>query len=132
VGCGRFGRQHGVHPQYDHSPPQEIEGYAFLLNDKGELVDQERPDMFIPPAGGAIRSKMIAGDVDHDYDAAAATDVFYAPIYSADGKSFWSLGFSMREAEIARLADPIRKKRKKCSSCAHLSAPPSLSWSSWS
>jgi sigma-B regulation protein RsbU (phosphoserine phosphatase) len=90
--------------------PDEIEGYAFLLDANGELIDQERPDMFIPAAGGAIRSKMIAGDVGHDYVPATATDVFYAPIYSPDGKSFWSLGFSMREAEIAGLADPIRKK----------------------
>jgi serine phosphatase RsbU (regulator of sigma subunit) len=93
--------------------PQEIEGYAFLLNDKGELVDQERPDIFIPAAGGAIRSKMIAGDVGYDHEAKTATDVFYAPIRSIrspDGKSFWSVGISMPEAEITRLADPIRKK----------------------
>jgi sigma-B regulation protein RsbU (phosphoserine phosphatase) len=93
--------------------PDEIEGYAFLLNDKGALIHQERPDMFIPAAGGAIRSKMTAGKVGDDYDAAAATDVFYAPIrsiHSPDGKSFWSLGISMPEAEITRIADPIRNK----------------------
>jgi sigma-B regulation protein RsbU (phosphoserine phosphatase) len=93
--------------------PDEIEGYAFLLNDKGELIDQERPDMFIPAAGGAIRSKMTAGKVGDDYDAATATNVFYAPIrsiHSPDGKSFWSLGISMPEAEITRIADPIRNK----------------------
>jgi phosphoserine phosphatase RsbU/P len=90
--------------------PEEVEGYAFLLNSSGELVDQERPDMFIPAAGSPIWSKMIAGDVGRDYDAGAATDVFYAPIYSADNKSFWSLGFSMPEAEITRIAAPIREK----------------------
>jgi serine phosphatase RsbU (regulator of sigma subunit)/HAMP domain-containing protein len=93
--------------------PNEIEGYAFLLNDKGELIDQERPDMFIPAAGGAIRSKMTAGKVGDDYDASIATNVFYAPIrsiHSPDGKSFWSLGISMPEAEITRMADPIRNK----------------------
>jgi methyl-accepting chemotaxis protein len=39
--------------------------------------------------------------------------VFYAPIRSIrspDGKSFWSVEISMPEAEIARLADPIREK----------------------
>jgi len=36
---------------------QEVEGYAFLLNDKGELVDQERTDMFIPAAGGPCGRK---------------------------------------------------------------------------
>ena len=93
--------------------PQEIEGHAFLLNDKGALVEQERPDMFIPVAGSAIRSKMIAGDVGSDDVAAAATDVFYAPILSIgspDGKSFWSVGISQPEAEITRLAAPIQKK----------------------
>ena len=69
--------------------------------------------MFIPAAGGGIRSKMTAGKVGDDYDAATATDVFYAPIrsiHSPDGKSFWSLGISMPEAEITRIADPIRNK----------------------
>jgi sigma-B regulation protein RsbU (phosphoserine phosphatase) len=90
--------------------PDEVAGYSFLLSAQGELVDQERPDMFIPAAGSPIRSNMNAGKIGHDYDAAAATDVFYAPIYSADGKTFWSLGFSMPEAEITRLAEPIRRK----------------------
>jgi phosphoserine phosphatase RsbU/P len=93
--------------------PDEIEGYAFLLNDKGELIDQERPEMFIPAASSAIRSKMIAGDVGHDYDAATAVHVFYAPIrsiHSADEKSFWSVGISMPEAEITRLADNIQRR----------------------
>jgi sigma-B regulation protein RsbU (phosphoserine phosphatase) len=93
-----------------HPPVEEVEGYAFLLNPSGELVDQEKPDMFIPAAGSPIRSKMIAGDLGHDYDAATATDLFYAPIYSADNKSFWSLGFSMPEAEITRIFEPIRKR----------------------
>jgi serine phosphatase RsbU (regulator of sigma subunit) len=92
--------------------PDDVEAYAFLLNDKGKLVDQESPDMFIPAAGGSVRAKMIAGDVGYDHDAKTATDVFYAPIRSissADGKSFWSVGLSMPEAEITQLAAPIGK-----------------------
>ena len=83
------------------------------MNDNGELVDQERPDIFIPVADGAIRSKMMAGDVGYDHDARSATDVFYAPIRSIrspDGKSFWSVGISLPEAEIDRFTAPIRKK----------------------
>ena len=93
--------------------PEEIEGHAFLLNDNGELVDQERPDIFIPVADGAIRSKMVAGEVGYDHDAKSATDVFYAPIRSIrspDGKSFWSVGISLPEAEIDQVAAPIRKQ----------------------
>ena len=93
--------------------PDEVDGYAFLLNDKGEVIDQEQPNMFIPPAGGGIRSKMAAGEVGHVYDAANATHVFYAPIpsiHSADAKSVWSLGMSVPEAAITRLAKETQRR----------------------
>ena len=69
--------------------------------------------MFIPAAGGGIRSKMTAGDVGHDYDAGNSHRrvlCSYPVIHSPDKKSFWSLGISMPEAEITRISDPIRKK----------------------
>ena len=113
--------------------PEEIEGYAFLLNDKGELVDQERPDMFIPAAGGAIRSKMVAGEVGYDHDAASATDVFYAPIRSIrspDGKSFWSVGISLPEAEIDQVADSYPETNVLIA--RNNRWPSALPWSSWS
>jgi sigma-B regulation protein RsbU (phosphoserine phosphatase) len=69
--------------------------------------------MFIPAAGGGIRSKMTAGDVGTDYDAATATYVAYAPIRSIDSfdeKSSWSVGISMPEAEITRVADVIQRR----------------------
>ncbi len=94
-----------------HTPAMTT-GYAFLLNEQGELIEQERPDMFIPAAGGDIRRKMNAGGSGFEFDAASAAYVFYAPIrsiHSADGKSFWSVGISMSQAEITRLADDIQK-----------------------
>ncbi len=93
--------------------PGEFKGYAFLLNERGELVDQEKADMFIPQAGGPIRSKMAAGDIGTEYAVDSATYVAYAPIrsiHSYDGKSFWSVGISMPERDITRLADDIHKK----------------------
>src|SRR5208283_4034814 len=37
--------------------PESFRGYAFLLNGMGDLVDQEKIDMFIPKARGEIRKK---------------------------------------------------------------------------
>jgi sigma-B regulation protein RsbU (phosphoserine phosphatase) len=94
-----------------HTPAMTT-GYAFLLNEQGELIEQEKPDMFIPGAGSDIRRKMTAGGSGFEFDAGQAAYVFYAPIrsiHSADGKSFWSVGISMSQAEITRLADDIQK-----------------------
>ena len=69
--------------------------------------------MFIPQAGGDIRSKMAAGGAGIEYAAGDAAYVAYAPIrsiHSPDGKSFWSVGISMPEAEMTRLADDIRRR----------------------
>lgn len=93
--------------------PDEILGYAFLLNERGELIEQERPDMFIPEAGGEARRKMIAGDSGIKFDAGSVSYVAYAPIrsiHSADGKGFWSVGVSMPQREITRLADDIEDR----------------------
>jgi hypothetical protein len=71
--------------------PEEMRGYAFVLNERGELIDQEKDDMFIPKAGDGIRSKMAAGDTGIEYAAGSATYVAFAPIRSIrspDGKSF--------------------------------------------
>jgi sigma-B regulation protein RsbU (phosphoserine phosphatase) len=94
--------------------PDEIPGYAFLQNERGELIEQERADMFVPDAGGDLRRKMAAGEAGIAFDAAGASWVAYAPIpsiHSADGKSksYWSLGISMPQAEITRLADEIQR-----------------------
>jgi sigma-B regulation protein RsbU (phosphoserine phosphatase) len=93
--------------------PEEIPGYAFILNERGELIGQEKGDMFIPKAGGGIRSKMAAGDPGIEFAADSATYVAYAPISSIrslDGKSSWSVGISMPEAEITRLADDTQQR----------------------
>lgn len=93
--------------------PAEVRGYAFLLNPRGELVEQEKPDMFIPDAEGGIRRKMTAGETGIELDAGSATYVAYAPIrsiHAPDGKSFSSLGISMPEGEITRLADDIQQR----------------------
>jgi serine phosphatase RsbU (regulator of sigma subunit) len=103
---------HSIGRKIIHTP-EEILGYAFLLNERGELIDQEKDDMFIPTAGSGIRSKMAAGDTGIEYDAGSATYVAYAPIrssHSPDGKSFWSVGISMPEAEITRLADDTQQR----------------------
>jgi serine phosphatase RsbU (regulator of sigma subunit) len=93
--------------------PEMTPGYAFLLNERGELIEQERADMFIPEAGSGIRRKMTAGDSGIEFDAGSAAYVAYAPIrsiHSADGKSFWSIGISMPKGEITRLADDIQQR----------------------
>ena len=74
---------------------------------------QEKADMFIPQAGGVIRSKMAAGSAGIEYAADHAAYVAYAPIrsiHSPDGKSFWSVGISMPEAEMTGLADDIQQR----------------------
>ncbi|HEY3835600.1 MAG TPA: SpoIIE family protein phosphatase, partial [Bryobacteraceae bacterium] len=103
---------HSIGRKIIHTP-EEIRGYAFLLNERGELIDQEKNDMFIPKADGDIRSKMAAGDTGIEYAAGSATYVAHAPIrsiYSPDGKSFWSVGISMPEGEITRLADDTQRR----------------------
>jgi serine phosphatase RsbU (regulator of sigma subunit) len=88
-------------------------GYDFLLNERGELIDQETGDMFIPKAGGGIRSKMAAGNSGIEYAADGAAYVAYAPIRSissSDGKSFWSAGVSMPEAQITRITDVTQQR----------------------
>ncbi len=92
--------------------PDDIPGYAFLLNEQGELIEQERASMFIPDAGGDIRRKMAAGETGILFDAVSASWVAYAPIpsiHSVDRNAHWSLGISMPEAEITRLADEIQQ-----------------------
>ena len=86
-------------------------GYDFLLNERGELIDEETGDMFIPEAGGDIRSKMTAGNTGVGYDG--AFDVAYAPIRSIrspDGKSFWSAGVLMPEAQIGQITDVTQQR----------------------
>ncbi len=92
--------------------PLSTTGYAFLLNERGELIEQERADMFIPAAGSDIRRKMTAGGSGIEFDPGGEAYVFYAPIrsiHSAGGKSFWSVGITMPQAEITRLADDIQR-----------------------
>ncbi len=93
--------------------PESFRGYAFLLNGMGDLVDQEKIDMFIPKARGEIRKKMVAGDTGTVYDADSANYVAFAPIRTVNtynGESSWSVGISMPEREITQLADDIHKK----------------------
>ena len=94
--------------------PVETPGYAFLLNEWGELIEQERADMFVPGVGSDLRRKMTAGETGIAFDAASVSWVAYAPIPSIQSanrnrKSYWSLGISMPETEITRLADEIQQ-----------------------
>ncbi|MGH9888762.1 MAG: HAMP domain-containing protein, partial [bacterium] len=91
----------------------EALGDAFLLDERGELVEQERSDMIVPAAGGALRAAMTAGKTGIAFDTAAAAYVAYAPIasmHSPDGAAFWSLGISMPEGEVVRLADQVEDR----------------------
>ena len=93
--------------------PGEFKGYAFMLNERGDLIDRENTDTFIPKAGGGIRSEMVAGEIGTEYVVDSATYVAYAAIrsiHSPDGKSFWSVGISMPEREITQLVDEIHEK----------------------
>jgi hypothetical protein len=87
---------------------REISGNTFLLNYDGDLIEQEVADMFIPAVDSDIRKIMTSGKAGIEWDRARAAYVAYAPIRSIsamDGKLFWSLGISISEAEITRLAD---------------------------
>jgi sigma-B regulation protein RsbU (phosphoserine phosphatase) len=93
--------------------PAEFKGYAFLLNERGELIVRENTDTFVPKAGGDIRSRMVAGKIGTEYVVDSATYVAYAPIrsiHAPDGKSFWSVGVSIPEREVTRLADDIQSR----------------------
>jgi phosphoserine phosphatase RsbU/P len=93
--------------------PGEDSGYAFLLNQQGELIEQEQPDMYVPPLDSEIRRKMISGESGFAFDAGSATYVAYAPIrsiHSPDKKTYWSVGISMPEAEVTRLADDVQNR----------------------
>jgi serine phosphatase RsbU (regulator of sigma subunit) len=93
--------------------PGEDSGYAFLLNEQGALIEQEQPDMYVPPLNSEIRRKMISGESGFAFDAENATYIAYAPIrsiHSPDQKSYWSVGISMPEAEVTRLADDVQNR----------------------
>ena len=88
-------------------------GYPFLLNERGELIDQETGDQFIPKAGGDIRSEMAAGNTGVGYDTDGAAYVAYAPIRSIrspDGKSFWSAGVSMLAAQMTQITNVTQQR----------------------
>lgn len=97
----------GYRKQLIYSPDP---GYDFLLNDRGQLIDQQAGDMFIPPAGGGIRSEMTAGNTGVEYVPDSAAYVAYAPILSAGGKSFWSAGVSLPEAAITQITSVSQQR----------------------
>ena len=102
---------HTISTRIIHTPATTT-GQAFLLNEGGELIEQESSGMFIPAAGSDIRRKMTAGGSGFEFDSGGDAYVFYAPISSirsADGKAFWSVGIVMPQAEITRLADDIQQ-----------------------
>lgn len=93
--------------------PKDVMGDAFLLDPRGELVEQERLHMFVPGHDNPIRVAMRAGRQGIGFDAASSTYVAYAPIRaipSRDGKSFASLGISMSQQEILRLATELQER----------------------
>ena len=93
--------------------PEDVPGYAFLMNERGELVEQEKPDMFIPAARGSIRRTMTAGETGIAFDKESGTYVAFAPIrsiHSPDARRFWSVGVSMPQREITRLAGDIQQR----------------------
>jgi sigma-B regulation protein RsbU (phosphoserine phosphatase) len=58
---------------------------------------------------------MTSGKTGIDWDRARAAYVAYAPIRSIsalDGQSVWSLGISISEAEVTRIADDIRRRSR--------------------
>jgi len=104
---------HSFGRQFLHTPDDERRINAFVLNERGELIDKETDDMFVPKAGGVIPTKMAAGEAGITYDAGSATYVAYAPIrsmFSPDGKSFWSVGVSMPEAGMTLLANELTQR----------------------
>lgn len=93
--------------------PEDVEGYAFLLDGQGALVEQETAGAYVPPAAGEIRRQMVAGETGIHHDAAQAVYVAHAPLRThrtaAQGAS-WSLGVAIPEREITRLADEIQRQ----------------------
>lgn len=91
--------------------PDEVPGNAFLLNEHGVLIEQERLGMSVPGVGSDIRNRMVAGETGIAFDAASAAWVAFAPIpsiRSADGKAYWSLGVSVPESDIVRVVREIQ------------------------
>lgn len=93
--------------------PEKLGGAAFLLNEKGELIEQERVEMYLPAVGSEIRKKMMSGQVGLVHDAAHRAYVAYAPIpsfASRDGQSSWSIGISMSEAAVTRIVSEFEQR----------------------
>ena len=89
---------------------EQAPGDAFLLNERGELVEQERSDMVVADTASGVRRTMTLGRAGIAFDSAAAVFFAYAPIRSIrspDGKTYWSLGISMPQREILDLADQV-------------------------
>jgi len=94
--------------------PEEIEGYAFLTNEDGKLIEQEINDMFIPNERSDIRKNMTAGETGIEFDKDSKTYIAYAPIpsiKSSDAKSSWSIGMVMSEQEMTKIiAKPVKEQ----------------------
>jgi sigma-B regulation protein RsbU (phosphoserine phosphatase) len=93
--------------------PDEFRGDAFLLDGVGDLVDQEKADMFIPTANSKIRSRMVAGETGAEYDIGSASYLAFAPIRTVRtemGERTWSVGVTIPERAITELADDIHRR----------------------
>jgi len=101
---------HSISRRIIHTP-ENIQGSAFLLNERGQLIEQEHTRMFVPDTDG-LRRQMTAGATGIAYDADSTTYVAYAPIrsiHSPDEKAYWSLGIVVSEQEVTGLVDQIER-----------------------
>lgn len=94
--------------------PEDVEGYAFLMDQDGNVIDQEKSDMFIPQE--QERRNIVKNLSDREqpigYDEKGEKSyAAYAPIaciQSSANSSPWVLGIVMEEKEMIKVAESVK------------------------
>lgn len=95
--------------------PDDIEGYAFLMDQDGNVIDQEKSDMFIPQKRRDIVKNPPHRDrqpIKYKDEKGEKNYVAYAPItciQSSVNSSPWVLGIVMEEKEMIRVAESVKR-----------------------
>jgi sigma-B regulation protein RsbU (phosphoserine phosphatase) len=93
--------------------PENVEGYAFLMDQDGNVIDQEKSDMCIPTVEEDAVKKIYAGESQIvECEKGVKNYVAYAPItcmQSSVNSSPWVLGIVMEEKEMIRVAESVKR-----------------------
>lgn len=92
--------------------PEDIEGYAFLMDQDGNVIDQEKSGMCIPTVEEDAVKKIYAGEPQIiECEEGVRNYVAYAPITcirSSVNSSPWVLGIVMEEKEMIKVAESVK------------------------